>query len=241
MKQYLLLLLLTTMIFATDTVTVATVIWAPFRIGTDHSVESGIDIDILEEIGEEMNIHFEWKLYPWARCLLSMEMGKIDIMTGIAYTEERAQYITYTDNPYYACHPAFFRLQDAPFVVNSYQDLANKKIGYSRSSAYFEPFDSDTSLRKVDVHGEEQLLQMLLHQRIDLFVGTDIQVEYDIAEQQLKKEITKVQYVPNSPIRLFCGVSKKSEFSKLWSEFNKILNRMIESGKIDSIAKEYLQ
>lgn len=241
MKTVLLIVLLTTLIRATDTITVATVLWAPFRIGTEHSVESGIDVDILRKIGNEMDVHFEWKLYPWARCLLSMEQGKVDIMTGIAYTEERAEYITYSNKPYYACHPAFFKLKDAPFEILSYDNLLKKKIGYSRSSAYFEPFDSDTLLRKIDVHGEAQLIQMLLHKRIDLFIGTDIQVEYDIVEQQLQMEITKVDYTPDAPIHLFCGVSKNSLFTRRWSEFNAILERIIASNEITAIANGYIK
>lgn len=238
MKQFLCILLLISTLFAMDTVTVATEIWAPFRI-KKNDIFSGIDIDIIEKIGEEMGIHFEIVQLPWVRCLHKMKNGDVDIMAGLAYTEERAQYITYSDNYYYQCNASFYTLKSDTVEINKYEDLQGLVIGFTRGSAYFEPFNSDTTLHKKDFHGENNLLQLLLNKRINTMIGTDCQVNYDIKQHGYASDIIQQPYTPDDNIKLFFGVSKASPFIKRWGEFNSVLNRLNSEGFIIKSADKY--
>ncbi|MNP45319.1 hypothetical protein D3C76_1392310 [compost metagenome] len=64
--------------------------------------------------------------------------------------------------------------------VTGYPQLSRYDIGFVRGSAYFEPFDSDAALRKVGVASEGQLLDMLRHKRLQMVIGTDCQVDYEL-------------------------------------------------------------
>ncbi len=237
--QILILLLLSFSISAIDTVTIATDIWPPFRILNEDSALVGIDIDLMERVGKEMNVHFQFKRYPWVRCLQNMKKGSVDLMTGVAKTEERQEYIIYSDIPYYSCFPAFYTKKASAIKVESYSDLKKIQIGYTRSSAYFEPFNSDTSLNKYSVAIEERLLKMLITGRFDTFIGTDCQVDYDIAQMGYENDIIRQPYIPEDPIRLFFGVSNESPFAERWSEFNEILNRLIANDFIAYTSENY--
>ncbi len=247
MKTILLMLIIINTIYAIDpirvpdTITVATEVWPPFRIQQDDSITSGIDIDILEKVAEEMGLVFVIKQFPWVRCLYSMENGSVDIMTGLAYTDERAQYITYSGQQYYQCNAAFYTAIADSIDIVQYEDLQGLEIGYTRGSAYFEPFNSDTTLLKKDFHGEKNLLQILLYDRVNTIIGTDCQVDYDIAQMGYGDQIIRQPFVPNDPVRLYFGISKKSKFNDRWDEFNEILDRVITEGFVASTAEQYFE
>lgn len=241
MKVLIFMLLMLCTLPAKDTITVATEIWAPFRIKESGELFSGIDVDILNRIGDEMGVVFKLEQYPWVRCLNNMKMGTVDIMSGLAYTEERAQYIHYSDDYYYQCNASFYCLAADTVRIGKYEDLKGLDIGYTRGSAYFEPFNSDTTLNKKDFHGEGNLLKILMSRRVDTFVGTDCQVAYDIAQMGLGEDIVQQDYIPKDHIRLFMGVSKKSPFMERWDEFNSILTRLINEDFISQTAGKYFQ
>jgi polar amino acid transport system substrate-binding protein len=76
-------------------ITVATDEWPPFRIATRSKKFEGFDIDLLQSISEITDLTFAVKRYPWARALKQLKQHKVDMMTGLAYTDKRASYINY--------------------------------------------------------------------------------------------------------------------------------------------------
>lgn len=120
-------------------IVVATEVWPPFRIAdkTSEYQYSGIDIDLLKEITKRLGITFKIKRFPWARCLDFMKSGKVDMITGLAYSPERAQYISYSEIPYYIASPAFYLQKGKGHLIKKYEDLYLFTIGYSINSAYF--------------------------------------------------------------------------------------------------------
>ncbi|MBW1898484.1 MAG: amino acid ABC transporter substrate-binding protein [Deltaproteobacteria bacterium] len=220
---------------------IATEVWPPFRIAdkTSEYQYSGIDLDLLKEVTKRLNVTFKIKHLPWARCLDFMKSGKADIITGLAYTPERAQYIRYSAIPYYVASPAFYLQKGKGHLIKKYEDLNPFTIGYSINSAYFEPFNSDKALKKFGVSTEVQLIKMLAYGHIDVIIGTDCNVEHDIAKLGLKNKIEKAHYIPDKKIELYIGISKKSEFSKRYDELNRIIKELVETGSVDKISKKY--
>jgi polar amino acid transport system substrate-binding protein len=222
-------------------IVVVTEIWPPFRIPDKFSEHqySGIDVDLLKEISKKIHVNFKIRRLPWARCLEFMRSGQADIITGLAYTPERAQYILYSKIPYYTAAPAFYLRKGKGHLIKAYEDLYQFTIGYSINSAYFEPFNSDTKLKKFGVSTENQLIKMLARGHIDAIIGTDCNVEYDIAKLGLKDKIEKARYIPDKKIALHVGISKKSGLSERYGELNRILKELLKDGTIDRIAEKY--
>lgn len=219
---------------------VATDYWPPFRIKQQDGGLGGIDIDMMELIGKEMGVHFNIQRIPWPRCLLYMKSGKQDFMTGIAKTDERKKYIVYSNIPYYSCRPAFYTRKGSGILIKDYKDLQKIKIGYTRNSAYFPQFDSDTSLNKFGKDSEKQLLDMLAAGRLDVIIGTDCQVDYELAIRELQETLTKQPYTPDYSIDLYIGASKRSRWNFRMRELNKTLKKLKDQGAIKAIAKKYL-
>lgn len=237
----ILIFLATPSIGLPEDVMVVTEIWPPFRIseaGTPDRL-TGIDIDLLEKLAERLQLTYQVKRLPWARCLEFMRSGDGDLITGLAHTPERAEFILYSELPYHSVAPAFYVAKGDAARIKTYNDLYSVRIGYSLKSAYFEPFNSDSALKKVGVSTEHQLIRMLAGGRLDVIIGTDCNVEYDIARMGLKDTIEKTEYRPEKQIDLYVGISRKSPLANRLDAINQVIADLIRSGEMKRMTRKY--
>lgn len=224
-----------------EDVSVATEVWPPFRIGDpEHpNALTGIDIDLLEMLSKRLGISCRVRRMPWARCLESMRSGDADLITGLARTPERAEFIRYSAIPYHTVFPAFYVKKGTADRIRSYEDLRRVTIGYSLKSAYFEPFDSDERLSKIGVSTERQLIQMLALGRLEAIVGTGANVDYDISIMGLWGDIEKAAYRPDAHTGLHVGISRKSPLMERAEEIDRILEYLVQSGRLLPVLETY--
>ncbi|MCP4320472.1 MAG: amino acid ABC transporter substrate-binding protein [Alteromonadales bacterium] len=220
------------------TIVVATDEWPPFRIATKENGFEGFDIDLLRAISQITDLEFEVKRYPWARALKQLQHHKVDMMTGLAYTPERALYINYIAFPYFVCKPAFYIQRSLGKDIFTYDDLYQYKIGSVLNSAYFEPFDSDKKIRLHAVATEAQLLNMAERGRFDIFVGTDCQVDYELTKKELWSKLLKTSYQPDQNVKLYLGLAMQEDPSLL-AKLGNALIELDKSGELDKIKKQY--
>ncbi|WP_429119948.1 substrate-binding periplasmic protein [Aeromonas allosaccharophila] len=233
-----LLLLFAMPVRATPTLTVATDLWPPFRILQPDGRFYGLDMDILQQLESRSGIRFKVKRMPWGRALKQMQTGRVDLMIGLAYTSERAQFIDYLQPAYYQCWPAFYGQPVNVARIHQYRDLQGVKVGYVLNSAYFEPFNSDSRLDKHGVPTEEQLLRMVQRGHLPLMIGTDCQVDYALSQGNANR-VSKADYRPASPVTLYLGMSKHSPHQSLRHPLLVALQNLVASGEISVMAKRY--
>jgi polar amino acid transport system substrate-binding protein len=212
--------------------------WPPFRISADQGLV-GLDLDLAVEIARRAGADLSVAKMPWGRALTSMRTGEVDVMTGLAFREERAQYIAYAGTPYFKCKTAFYTIAGQADPIRTYNDLAGLQVGFVLHSAYFERFDNDPSLDKVGVAQEQMLIDMLMKRRFAAIIGTDCQVDYYIKQQGLEGQIEKAPYDPGNHVDLFLGVSRKSGWASRLEQLNKIVTELVDEGFIDRISQKY--
>lgn len=219
---------------------VMTDVWPPFRIASEAGQLRGLDMDLLTELERRTGLRFEVHRAPWSRGLAALERGAADLMTGLARTPERERYIDYLDRPYFTCAPRFYSLPALAQQVSGYPQLGQYDIGFVRGSAYFEPFDSDQALRKVGVGNEGQLLDMLRHKRLQLVIGTDCQVDYELLrDPALAGSIVKLAYRPPARTELFLGFSRQRPLQAQRAAIAQALGQMIYEGWVLDAARRY--
>lgn len=219
---------------------VATDSWPPFRM-IDKKPFTGIDFDMWEEISKRLNIKIKFEVYPWSRILHNLETGKIDAMSGVAKRKERELYVNYTAPSYYSCSPVFYLRKGEGKLINEYKDLYKYPIGYVSNSAYFDKFDNDKKLNKFGVNKEIQLLKMLDAKRINVIIGTDCQVDYDLIKLGYKDKFEKAHFKPKSSTELYIVISKKSSFSKELSKINETIKEILEENRMEKIGNKYFK
>ncbi len=212
--------------------------WAPFRIMEKNSY-SGIDFDFINEIEKRYDKKMKVVRTPWARSLINMRNGDTDIMTGVAKREERAKFLHYIEPPYYTCSTVFYVKKGNAHKIKKYEDLKNFLIGQVDNSAYFSPFDTDKNLFKRSVKSEIQLLRMLVANRLEVIIGTDCQVDFDIANMGFQNKIEKALYKPNNNVNLYLTVSKKSKHAKEVDKLSNIVRDIVQEGKVKEFANKY--
>ncbi|WP_347505929.1 substrate-binding periplasmic protein [Pseudomonas anguilliseptica] len=218
---------------------VMTDIWPPFRMQEGDGALSRLDIDLLDQLSQRTGLRFEVRRAPWARGLAALQNGKADLMTGLAKTPEREGYIHYLPQPYYACAPRFYAAPAQAKALQSYSQLASLTIGHVLESAYFEPFDSDQQLRKTAVNTENQLLEMLVRGRLQVVIGTDCQVDYELRDARWNGRIVKAVFQPEARTDLYIGFSRQRALQAEYRQVTEALAQMQAEGWITTAAQRY--
>jgi polar amino acid transport system substrate-binding protein len=218
---------------------VMTDIWPPFRMEGPDGALHGLDIDVLDQLSLRTDLRFKVQRAPWARGLAALQSGKADLMAGLAKTPEREAYIHYLPQSYYACAPRFYAAPAQAAAVQRYSQLAGLKIGHVLESAYFEPFDSDQQLRKVAVSTEGQLLEMLARGRLQMVIGTDCQVDYELRDARWKGLIAKAAFQPEARTELYIGFSRQRGLQAQYRQVEQALAQMQAEGWVAKAAQRY--
>jgi polar amino acid transport system substrate-binding protein len=215
--------------------------WPPFRINEEKTRWgfSGIDVDILEAMEQELGVRVKLERHPFARCLEMLKSGQADLFTGLARSDERAAYVTYVPSPYFTVGPVFYTKKGKGALIKEYGDLYGRSVGYSLNSVYFEPFNSDAKLEKIGISTELQLIQMLVLGRIDVTIGTNPNLAYDILANGYADKLEQTAYVPEQKTPIYFGISSKSPVVALSDRMDAFIKKLISSGRMDKIAAKY--
>ncbi|BBO77242.1 hypothetical protein DSCW_46590 [Desulfosarcina widdelii] len=204
---------------------------------------SGVDVDVVKEIAGRMNLDVSLYRCPWKRCLKSMEVGTVDVLTNAVKKPDREKYMLYCDKPFLTDFPIVFYFKKGKGrAVRTYEDLYNYTIGYERGAVYFNRFDNDTKLKKVPWHTYNKLLNLLNAERIDGVIGYKEPLNYIISEMGLQGAFEETSYrCPASHNESYITVSKKSPLASRFAEFNRIHGQLLETGIVDKIKKAYFE
>lgn len=217
-----------------DKIVVGADSWPPFRFVTPESV-SGIDHELWKKLGERLGFEVEYLRCPWKRCLKMMELGQIDAMSGLAWRAERAKYITYTSPHYYSCSTQIYLPHGKSRRITKHRDMHSMTIGIVGGSAYYEDFDQDSAINKKSVSQEAVLPNLLLEGRIDAFMGTDCQADYELRSRALSYQIDKAVFKPGNKVDLFVGLSSNSHWSDRTADFNRALQQLNEENFAENV------
>jgi len=228
-------------VFAQSKIIMVTEEWPPFRINNSSTLSgfSGIDIDLMKKLERSLGIPIEIQRHPWARALEMMREGQADMITGIAFTDERSQFIQYVPSSYAAVTPVFYTQKGKGSSIRSYEDLYGKSIGYSTNSFYYEPFSSDTTLKKVSLTTEVQILQMLALARLDVAIGTDPNMSWDVKRLGFGDKLEMTAYRPSATTELFIGISRKSSVVTMANAIDEAIRTMKSDGSLSDIIGAY--
>ncbi|BBN80159.1 hypothetical protein PA25_01440 [Pseudoalteromonas sp. A25] len=130
---------------------------------------------------------------PVSRCLRMLEQGEVDVMGGLLKTPQRQESMVFVEPPYMALSSSyvFYAKKGSNLSVMRFEDLYGKRIAVMRGAAYFERFDKDTKLNKVDVTSEQIALDLVLKERVDLAIGIEDTAE--VAMKVLKQPISQLE------------------------------------------------
>ncbi len=202
-------------------------IWAQEKEGR----MTGPVIELASKIFSELDVPIESVDLPWARAIVQMKSGELDVMLTIFHSEERAGFMAFTI-PYVTVPTSVFVKKGNAFPFRGLKDLIGREGLYVRGGRYgqeFEKFAPQLNLNKVAKI--ELLIRMLVAKRADYAVCPYYAF---LIESRRIGYSDKIEALPLPLIsrNLHFGFSKKSPFLTYLPEVNKKIKQLQEDGTI---------
>ncbi len=248
MKYMLVLALLTTLCLPSYSQDVFKLVYfnnfPPFswEVTSEGSAKmKGIYIDVMNEaLGKRMNMKLSHSGYPWARAQTFVKTGEADAFITFP-SEVRKTYSHVTKGSIIAMTNSFYTRKDHPKLsefrtiqslseLKSYQLVDYVGNGWAKQTLvnmnvqWFSSFD--------------QILHFLAKGRGDIHIGPTHMVRYNLKRLGYKDRIIEFPgFFKASPAHL-C-LSKRSRFTHIMPEFEKVLKGMRQDGSFKRILDGY--
>ena len=147
----------------------------PFTLKKQTILCQGISKRILNLIGHQTNIQFQYQAYPYARILHALTIDSLDVALIFKNDtlKSKVEYI----GP--VARSKVLVLTNNAIALTQYQDLTALAAIAVIRKAHFEPrFDNDTRLKKIYVENYTQGLAMFFAGRVEGIVGSKEGLEY---------------------------------------------------------------
>ena len=214
--------------------------WPPWRVLEDDGSLSGIDVDILKRLSTRLELQLVTKGCGWKRCLKHMELGGSDVMTGLFKTPDREKYMKFIDPPYRVAHnTCFYQNKNQSVEINRFEDLHKITVGVVKKVVYFEPFDSDASIKKFHATTDENLFRLLKAQRIDTIIMGCVTGDIFLKRLDLNDEFKHANYVHRVAHPVYLAISRKSPLLARGTDISQALQSMLNKGEIKQIMSDY--
>lgn len=110
--------------------------YPPYEYLDANGKPTGYNVDLTRAIAEVMGLQVVFRLGGWSEQLHDLKEGKIDLLQGISWSEQRAAQIDFTP-PHTVVNHAIFARRESP-TVSSLAELKGKKVTLHRDGIMHE-------------------------------------------------------------------------------------------------------
>jgi ABC-type amino acid transport substrate-binding protein len=199
------------------------------RAAVAEEFKNGLQSKYLKYFAEKLNLELELSTMPFARRLLQVKNGQLDLIVGIQKTEDRQDEFVYILPHYETLSYGIFTLKENRKNISSYQDFKGKHIGINRYSKYFRAFDHDDAMNKFKATGVLQNIELLLRKRIDAFMHYEESTLLLLEKIGKEDSIVKAVYQPGAETRYYLAISSHSPLKARQSELEQIVKTAINN------------
>lgn len=207
----------------------------PFQF-EDNGEIIGLNIDVLNYIGENNNIHINYLPMNKSISLDKLLNGEIDLILGIRYDPELIEEIKYTQN-----------IAQSMIVVlaksNNYEDIqSNLNEKYFLASVENNSTEQNflQHMRKINFNiafNQEDAFQLLLMDRADFFIGVRETAEFLLSRHEMFKEYTIIDSYM-APVEYFIAIQMGN--NKLYNLINNGLRHIKLSGEYEKLYNKWV-
>lgn len=146
---------------------------------SETSVKSGYCYEVLHEISNHTGWKYEYVYGEWSELYDEFIKGNIDIFPGLAYREDREEYMNWCEYPIdKEYHSLYVNKNDKSVVANDWATLNGKNIGVIRGSDMTNEFIEWAEKKEITpvfvYYDDENILPLQLDKGIiDGFIGSE--------------------------------------------------------------------
>ena len=150
-----------------------------FNYVDEHGVRRGYGYELMQALAGYTGWKFEYVKCDWSNCFDKLENGEIDIMGDIAYTDDRAKEMLYSEETMgEEKYVLYANLSDVDIVSSDFKSLDGKRIGVlkgTNSEYMLTNWENKYGIHTehVNVSGNEDVKKKLANNEIDCFVSLE--------------------------------------------------------------------
>ncbi|MES3025218.1 MAG: transporter substrate-binding domain-containing protein [Pseudomonadota bacterium] len=221
---------------------------APYSFRGTNGRISGFDADLAREALGRVGCKAEFVEMPWARALVELEAGRLDVLPSSFRSEQRERFAYFSIPTLQSPNVLYLgRGVAAKYHFKRLEDLVGTdfKLGVQIGVSYGEKFD----VLKANPRFNDNLFPITLRRsawkimslgRIDGLIADQASAELELRQLGLDKVLLPSRVVVSTNTAMF-AFSKKTTSPKFLDSFNKALEGMIADGNYRKIRARYLR
>ncbi|RPJ78821.1 MAG: histidine kinase, partial [Deltaproteobacteria bacterium] len=148
--------------------------YPPYEFINQQGVPDGYNVDIFNAVANVMGIQADLSLGPWNKVRSELEEGKIDVLIGMYYSEERDRMVDFSIPHLIIHHSIFIRRSDPK--IDSIEGLTGKEVIVQKGDILHDFIQNKKIARKIiTVESQPDGLRLLSSGRHDCFLGVKLQ------------------------------------------------------------------
>ncbi|MBC96797.1 MAG: hypothetical protein CME63_03550 [Halobacteriovoraceae bacterium] len=201
----------------------------------------GISIEVCNHLAASLGLKIEYIKRPFARSLVDLSSGKLDLMCTLFNTNSRSPDVLYTSVPHAMEDVILFTLKDSKTNLRKPGVTAIKDYDVGGIQGYYYgPDIGESSGHKIHyAQNEEQLLKLLLKKRVAYILGNKEAILSQAKEMKIQDRIKFLDFpIYSGPV--YIGISRKrpKAFEKL-SLFTRELIKFQSTEKYKRLLRKY--
>lgn len=229
---------------------VKTVRWfedLPYAYQDAQGEMRGFDVEIVRTALRDMGCRAQWVHMPWARGLVELKAGRLDILPG-AYRRPDREEFAYFSRPVIRSRNVLFvrRAVLNRYPIRQLADLLGTdfRLGAQIDAAYGPSYDAllnkpEFRARITQVNASRNAWQMMERDRLDGMISDEISGLMELDELGLRERVVKTRLVVSEePSRIAFG--KRTVDRAFVQAFDNALQSMLSDGRYLEIAQRHL-
>jgi len=213
--------------------------YAPFESFDDSGKIVGIDVDVVNAIGEEVGVDFEINNVAWEPLFQQVTNGEVDLgVSAITITEERKETYDFTE-PYYEATQLIVTKEDSD--IASLADLKDKKIGVQiNTTGHYAAQDlqGKTSTSILPYETTPIAIQEVINGTVDAAIG-DNAVILEYIKNNPDSKLKSIE--DDSFEKEYYGLMVKKGNEEVLDLLNEGIEKLKETGKLAEITGQEIE
>ncbi|MDC0661495.1 substrate-binding periplasmic protein [Marinobacter sp. SS21] len=193
---------------------------------------AGPGAEVIERALAYTGHQVEWVSVPWARTLYMAQRGAVDILPVHSMALARESYLLPIHYGSRSRSVYYFARAASTIRVASFDDLFQYRIGALRESFYSEQFNTAQGLDVFYATEPDQLINMLLHNRLDVVVTSSFH-EPDLYFSNPR--LTQLEYVEYFVNERYFSIPLASPMARHYQDIQQVVRLMRDRGEINEI------
>ena len=209
--------------------------YPPYEFLDRDGRPAGYNVELTRAIAEVMGMSVEVRLGPWGEMRKALEEGRVDILQGMAFSEERTKSFDFSP-PHAIVYQSIWTRKDGP-KIRSLEGLKGKEVIVMRGSVMHDyMLENNLGAALVLVDTLADALRLLDSGAHDCALVAKLPGQYLMKELQL----ANIAPVPRPLVAQKYGYAVRKGNTELLERFNEGLAILKRSGQFQAIQHKWL-